>query len=241
MAHNVEGIHHTCFVTALPQLPIGYQFDPVSPMQLVPFTHFSKLLEPIAICRECYNRAITSWDVLKLNRISAERTAKSSIASTLSGFSQFAASINSCRHPMFDDLHPPAIREARTVHSVLGHEARAGSAKRKPRMTYIIIYSIGNSPRLSPPTRLSEVRLRAYYHALREINNYWYGAKPHHVNTPFIRSVLTRLTPFVNSALWNKLPWDESLSLHYLHNKRKLHEWKSGMTYAQYKAVEDSA
>ncbi|KAJ9105536.1 hypothetical protein QFC21_001907, partial [Naganishia friedmannii] len=85
-------------------------------------------------------------------------------------------------------------------------------------------------PRLSPPTRLSEVRLRAYYHALREINNYWYGAKPHHVNTPFIRSVLTRLTPFVNSALWNKLPWDESLSLHYLHNKRKLHEWKSGMT-----------
>ncbi|KAJ9107265.1 hypothetical protein QFC21_000712 [Naganishia friedmannii] len=241
MSDNAEVVIHSCFTSPLPVLPIGYQFDPIHPMKIVPFVHFSKVLDPISICRECYNHAITCWDVLKLNRASAERTARSSVAGAISGFSRFTASINSCRHPMFDDLHPPAIREARTVVSVLGHEARAGSTTRKPRMTYTIIYSIGNSPRLSPPTRLSEVKLRAYFRALPEINNYWYGAKPHHVNTPFIRSILTRLTPFVNSALWNKLPWDESLLLHYLHNKRKLHEWKSGMTYAQYKAIEDSA
>jgi hypothetical protein len=233
MSDNAEVIIHTCFPSRLPQIPIGYQFDPVYPMQIVPFVHFSKLLQPISICRECYNHAITGWDVVKLNRLSAERTARSPIAGSLSGFSKFAASINSCKHPMFDELYPPAIREARTVVSVLGHEARAGSSTRKPRMTYTIIYSIGNDPRVSPPTRLSEVRLRAYHNALREINIYWYGPRPHHVNTPFIRSILTRLTPFVNSALWNKLPWDEALVLHYLHNKRKLHEWKSGLTYAE--------
>jgi hypothetical protein len=66
------------------------------------------------------------------------------------------------------------------------------------------------------------------------LQTYWYGNKPHGINTPFIRSVLTRLTPFANSAIWNKLPIDEALLLHYLHQGGKLEEWKAGMTIKQY-------
>jgi hypothetical protein len=71
---------------------------------------------------------------------------------------------------------------------------------------------------------------------------YRYGNDPHTVNTPFIRSVLTRLTPFANSALWNKLPMDEAICLHYLHQARRLHEWKAGMAVKSLQASqEDSA
>jgi hypothetical protein len=70
---------------------------------------------------------------------------------------------------------------------------------------------------------------------------YWYGNKPHGINTPFILSVLTRLTPFAKSAIWNKLPIDkaltsidEALALQYLQQAQRLHEWKAGMTIKQY-------
>ncbi|KAJ9095039.1 hypothetical protein QFC19_007719 [Naganishia cerealis] len=232
---------HSCFPSALPRLPIGYQFDPNQPMQLVPFTHFSKVLEPIAICRLCYVDALSRYDISYINQLSAELTAKSPISAALSGFSQFAALINSVSHPMFDDIHPPAIREQRKLVSIIGHEARRGNATRKPRLTYVIIYQIGNDPRLSPPVRLTESKMRQYTDAIVKLNNYWYGDKPHNVNTPFVRSVLHRLTPFTNSALWNKLPYDEAIVLHYLWHHRKLHQWKVGMTWAQYKAQWDFA
>jgi hypothetical protein len=233
---------HTCFAPALPHLPLGYKFDADHPMQLVPFTQFARILKPINICRKCYSYATTNFHLAVINQASAKHTVASPAAAALGGLTQFSGLVNSCMHPMFNELEPAILREGRRVAIILGHEARKGNAKRKPRLTYVVKYKICNDPRLSVAVRVTESKLRLYSDSVPLLNKYWYGDYPHSVNAPFVRSVLTRLTPFANSALWNKLPMDEAILMHFLHHKDMLHEWKAGMNMKNYQATRvDSA
>ncbi|KAI5448786.1 hypothetical protein NCC49_006595 [Naganishia albida] len=227
---------HTCFRPALPNLPLGYKFDTGHPMQLVPFGPFTTILKPINLCKRCYIYAITHFHLAVMNKISAQKTVASQAAQALGGFAQYAGNVNSCMHPMFDELHPPIAREGRRVAIIIAHEARRGTASRKPRLSYVVRYQMSHDPRLSRNVRVSETSLREYPGAPSMLQRYWYGDKPHGINMPFIRSVLTRLTPFANSAIWNKLPIDEALLLHYLHQNEKLEEWTAGTTIQQYMA-----
>lgn len=232
---------HTCFIPALPQLPIGYKFDSNRPFQLVPFDQFAHILEAIDICKKCYNRATTTYHLEYLNRDSAKRTVESPAAVALGGMSRFAGVVNSCAHPMFNELYPPTLREGRRLSTIINHEARKGNATGRPRLLYVIKYQICEDPRLLK-TRVDETRLRQYGNAVDILQSYWYGNHPHSINTPFVRSVLNRLSPFANSAVWNKLPIDESLLLHYLHQNGRMHEWKPGMSIKQYIGIRrDSA
>jgi hypothetical protein len=228
-----DATEHTCFRPALPRLPLGYKFDTGCPMQLVPFGPFASILKPINVWKKCYVYAITHFHLAVMNKISAQLTAASPAAQALGGFADFAGNVNSCMHPMFDELHPPIAREGRRVALILGHEARRGTASRRPRLSYIVKYQFGYDPRLTRKVRVSETTLREYSGALPLLQMYWYGDQPHGINAPFVRSILTRLTPFANSGIWNKLPIDESLALHYLHQARRLEEWRAGMTIRQ--------
>lgn len=233
---------HTCFNPVLPQLPIGYKLDSQRPLQLVPFAQFAHILEPIDICKKCYNHASTTYHLTVLNEASARHTVESPAAVALGGLSRFAGVVNSCAHPMFNELYPSVLREQRRVACILGHEAGKGNSKRKPRLVYVIQYQICYDPRLSAKVRVDKSKLRQYTNSLEMLGKYWYGDNPHTINAPFVRSALTRLTPFSNSAIWNKLPIDETLLLHYLHQTQKMHEWKAGMTIKQYQAIRrDSA
>jgi hypothetical protein len=85
---------HTCFIPALPQLPVGYKFDSNHPYQLVPFAQFVHILAPIDVCKKCYNKATTSYNLEYLNRDSARRTVQSPAAVSLGGMSRFAGVVN---------------------------------------------------------------------------------------------------------------------------------------------------
>lgn len=224
---------HTCFVPALPQLPVGYKFDSNHPYQLVPFDQFAHILAPIDICKKCYNKALTSYNLEYLSRDSARRTVQSPAAVSLGGMSRFAGVVNSCMHPMFNELYPPTLREGRRLVHILNHEARKGSRTRKPKLLYLIKYQICDDPRLMK-TRVDETRMRQYMGWHDKLKAYWYGDRPHSINAPFIRSVLNRLSPFANSAIWNKLPIDESLLLHFLLQHKRMEEWRPGMLIKQF-------
>lgn len=240
-ATSEVAVTHTCFNPPLPALPIGYKFDTEQPLKLVPFGQFAAVLQPINICRKCYIYAFTHFQLVAVNKASAERTASSPAAVALGNMPRYTGVVNSCQHPMFDDINPPALREGRRLAMIIGHEARRGDSKKKPRLSYVVKYQICDDPRLSAKVRVTETKLRQYTGAMALLTVYWYGNRPHTVNNLFIRSVLTRLTPFANSAIWNKLPVDESLCLHYLHQAGKLHEWKAGMTVKTYRASQEGS
>ena len=146
---------HTYFRPALPQLPPGYKFDTEYPVPLVPFGPFAAILKPIGVCKKCYIYAITHFHLSVMNKVSAQRTVASPAAQALGGFAEYAGNVNSCMHPMFDELHPPIGREGRRVAFIIGHEARRGTASRKPRLSYTVRYR--KNPRLSRKVRVSKL------------------------------------------------------------------------------------
>jgi hypothetical protein len=234
-------IGHTCFNPALPRLPLGYKIDVDKPMQLVPFGQFTTILVTIDICHECWVYALCNYNISMVNQWSAEYTVSSPAAVALGGLTKYVGLVNSVTHPMFNDLNPPAFREGRSIVAITGHEARRGNRTRKPRLTYIVQYRMLDDPRTSPPIRLPEFKLRQYAGAYKKVTDYWYGNKHHSINVPFVRSLLSAFTPFANTAIWNKLPCDESECLHYLHQNGRLAEWKVGMTKEDAMKREDSA
>ena len=237
--HHVA--QHTCFSPALPALPLGYKIDIEQPLQLIPFDQYKALLKPINICKKCYIHVITNYNIPVVNLTSARITVSSPAAAALGDLTRYAGLVNSAAHPMYNDMFPPVVREGRRLALILGHEARKGKGKKKSRLSYVVKYYVGNDLRLSDRARVTEARLRSYHGSYDLMNIYWYGDHPHQVNAPFVRSVLTHLTPWANSALWNKLPVDEGHLLHYLYRKEELHKWKAGMTYKSYKKLEDQA
>ncbi|GHJ88311.1 hypothetical protein NliqN6_4713 [Naganishia liquefaciens] len=136
---------HSCFQPPLPALPIGYKFDPQQPMKLVPFRHFQNTLKLIDICKKCSAHALTNFHFEVVNKVSAERTASSPAAASLGNTPRYTGMVNSCTHPMFNKIYPPALREGRRVAAILGHEARRGKGSLKPRLSYVIKYQFGTT------------------------------------------------------------------------------------------------
>lgn len=239
---NVSTVaNHTCFTTTLPHLPHGYKFDLSRPYQLVPFDTFAGHLEPIPICRRCYINASVTFDLLLINQLSARATVSAPEAVKMAGLGDYAHLVNSVSHPMYNELYPVVPREGRALAVIKSHYARAGTATRRPSLFYVVKYRIANDPRLSKWVMATEFDLRKYQEAGPLIFEYWYGENPHRINIPFIRSILTRLSPFANSAIWNKLPHDEAEVVYYLWKARRLSEWVAGMTMGKWKAREDHA
>lgn len=74
----------------LAELPHGYRFDIKQPLRLVPFSSFEGHLPVIDICRTCYIYAISHFDVVQVNAISARATVRDPAAIALAGLAQFA-------------------------------------------------------------------------------------------------------------------------------------------------------
>jgi hypothetical protein len=233
--------YHSCFSPPLPALPLGYKIDIERPLQLVPFDKFKALLKPINICKKCYIHVITNYNIPIVNLTSARITVSSPAAAALGDLTRYVGQVNTAAHPMYNDMFPPMVREGRRLALILGHEARKGQGRRAPRLSYVIKYYAGNNPVLGGPVRVNEARLRTYQGSIEIMNIYWYGEQPHDVNLPFVRSILARLTPFANSAIWNKLPVDECQLLHDLYRKEELHKWRPGMTFKSYQKLEGQA
>lgn len=151
---------HTCFDPALPRLPIGYKIDVEKPMRLVPFGQFAAILEAIDICQDCWFYALCNSNINHINQWSAQHTVSSPAAVALGGMTRFTGLVNSVTHPIFSDLNPPAYREGRSIVAITGHEARRGTRTREPRLTYVVRYRICDDPRVSPPIRIPEHKLR---------------------------------------------------------------------------------
>jgi hypothetical protein len=222
-------IGHTCFETPLPTLPYGYQFDLQRPLMLVPFASFQGHLTNKPICRHCYLKAVTNYDVAVVNAMFARATIEDPASVKLAGLDRHVASVNTVSHPMYNDIYPIVPREGRTLAFIQRHFARRGTTTREPVLNYMIKYRIPGSPQLSSFILASEFDLRKYQHAGTIMQTYWYGEQPHRINLPFIRSILTRLTPFANTAIWNKLPQDEALALMEMWKQGRLNEWYAGM------------
>ncbi|KAJ9118543.1 hypothetical protein QFC22_003762 [Naganishia vaughanmartiniae] len=205
---------------------------------LVPFASFEGHL-PNKICRHCYIKAVTNYDVAIVNAISARATVKDPASIALVGLDRHVASVNTVSHPMYNDIYPIVPREGRTLAFIQRHFARRGTATREPVLSYIIKYRIPGSSELSPFILASEYDLRRYQYAGFIIHTYWYGQKPHRINIPFVRSVLNRLTPFANIAIWKKLPEDEAVVLMHLWRMGRLDEWYAGITMDGIKSQED--
>ncbi|KAJ9121111.1 hypothetical protein QFC24_005093 [Naganishia onofrii] len=234
-------IGHTCFEMPLPALPYGYQFDLQRPLMLVPFASFEGHLPNKHICRDCYIRAVTNYDVAVVNSISARATIEDPASVALAGLDRHVASVNTVNHPMYNDIYPIVPREGRALAFIQRHFARRGTAKREPCLSYMIKYRIPGSPVLSPFVLASEFDLRRYQNAGAIIHTYWYGEQPHKINSPFVRSILTRLTPFANTAIWRKLPQEEADALMHLWRIGRLDEWYAGMEMKDIKSREDLA
>lgn len=232
---------HNCFEVNLPGLPRGYRFDTQRPMQLVPFNAFHGHIAPIPICRRCYIYAITNFDLAQVNAMSARATMADPAAIALAGLARFAPLVNAISHPMYEDIHPVAPREGRTMVLIERHYARIGTPSREPVLQYLIKYSVANDPNLYRWTTATEIETRTYHDSVAVMQNYWYGERPHRVNEPFIRSVLTALTPGANTAIWSKLPYEEAAALWQLWKMKKLEEWVAGMTTTMLRAREDLA
>ena len=108
-----------------------------------------KHFEPNDICKKCYAHALTKFHLEVVNKVSAERTASSPAPAALGNIPRYTGVVNSCTHPMCNEIHPPALREGRRVGLILGHEARRGNGPVKPRLSYVIKYQICDDPRLS--------------------------------------------------------------------------------------------
>jgi hypothetical protein len=232
---------HNCFEVALPELPHGYRFDIRRPLTLVPFATFEGHLPVINICRTCYIYAISHFDVIQVNALSARRTVRDPAAVALAGLEEFAGLVNAFAHPMYEDMSPVVPREGRTLVLIDRHYARRGTPTQLPSLTYLIKYSNANDPQLYQFTTATEFDLVNYHGAGAVVKEYWYGFKPHRVNAPFIRSILHALTPFANTAIWNKLPYEEAEALNICWMEQKLDEWTPGLTLTALRAREGLA
>ncbi|KAJ9096635.1 hypothetical protein QFC20_006351 [Naganishia adeliensis] len=232
---------HNCFEVALPELPHGYRFDIKQPLRLVPFSTFEGHLPVIDICRTCYIYAISHFDVVQVNAISARATARDPAPIALAGLAQFAGIVDAIGHPMFEDMNPVVPREGRTLVLIDRHYALSGTPSQMPSLTYLIKYSNVDDPHLHRFTTAAEFELVNYHGAGNVIKEYWYGFKPHRINAPFIRSILNALTPFANTAIWNKLPYEEAQALNELWRTQKLEIWTSGLTVTALRAREGLA
>ncbi|KAJ9097956.1 hypothetical protein QFC20_006087 [Naganishia adeliensis] len=81
---------HNCFKVALPEVPHGYRLGIRQPLNLVPFSTFQGHLPVIDIRRTCYIYAISHFDVVQVNAISARATVRDPAAIALAGLAQFA-------------------------------------------------------------------------------------------------------------------------------------------------------
>lgn len=213
---------HNCFDPPLPTLPYGYRFDLQRPLKLVPFVAFEGHLPEKDICRRCYINALTLYDLEMVNSHAARATMSDPASIALAGLDRHVTHVNTVSHPMFNDIYPIVPREGRTLVYIGRHYARRGTATRLPTLTYMIKYRILDGPHLSALIPVTEFDLRKYKGAGTLIVNYWYGEQSHNINATFIRSIVTRLTPFANTAIWNKLPHEEAMVLHWLWKKGKL-------------------
>jgi hypothetical protein len=239
MAQPADG--HNCFEVNLPELPRGYRFDTQRPMQLVPFNAFHGHIAPIPVCRRCYIYAISNFDLVQVNALSARATMIDPAAIALAGLARFSPMVNAVGHPMYEDLYPVAPREGRTLVLIERHYARVGTPTRMPVLQYRIKYSIANDPNLHRWTTATEIDTRRYNDSWAVMQDYWYGDRAHKINEPFIHAVLTALTPGANTAIWSKLPYEEAAALWELWRIKRLEVWEPGMTLRMLRAREDLA
>ncbi|KAJ9091118.1 hypothetical protein QFC20_007725 [Naganishia adeliensis] len=157
------------------------------------------------------------------------------------GLAQFTGIVNAIRHPMFEDMNPVVPREDRSLVWVDKHYARRGAPSQVPSLKYLINYSNVNDPHLHRFTTATEFELVSYHDAGSVIREYWYGFKPHRINEPFTRSILNALTPFANTAIWNKLLYEEAQALNELRRTQRFNLWTPGLTITALRAREDLA
>jgi hypothetical protein len=101
-------------------------------MQLVPFNSFHGHIALIPVCRRCYIYAISNFDLVQVNALSARATTIDPAAIALAGLARFPPMVNAVGHHMYEDLYPVAPREGRTLVLIERHHARVGTPTRMP-------------------------------------------------------------------------------------------------------------